>query len=233
MRERLIKRFFLLTVSLASLTQNFLFAQPSIAFTNKDPYWIMVGVSWNTVNDNEEHLPNLLDVTGSWNSLFYPSRLSFDKHIKKGWSWEVMSSFNRYQPTKIVNDLTGRSGVFFAVDGHVKHSFARRFNSAILDPYVGAGIGVTYRSLVSPGITPTANLALGTNIWFDDNLGIQLQVIGKLALGADIYTGPNDYVQYTAGLVYRKDKGKKRSTFHKKRHKWASKRKKKKKRNNK
>ena len=233
MRDRWLKGLLMLTLLRVCLASHSVHAQPSIAFTNKDPYWIMIGVSWNTVNDNEEHLPNLFDVTGSWNSLVYPSRLSFDKHIKKGWSWEAMASFNRYQPTKIVNDLTGRSGIFFAVDGQVKHSFARRFNSPILDPYVGAGVGITFRSLVSPTITPTANLALGTNIWFDDNLGIQLQVIGKLALGPDIYTGPNDYVQYTAGLVYRKDKGKKRSTFHKKRHKWASKRKKKKRRNNK
>lgn len=233
MWDRLIKSALILVFPCVFIVPCSVYAQPSIAFTNKDPYWIMIGVSWNTVNDNEEHLPNLFDVTGSWNSLFYPSRLSFDKHIKKGWSWEVMASFNRYQPTKIVNDLTGRTGIFVAVDGQVKHSFARRFNSAVVDPYIGAGIGVTYRTPVSPSITPTANLALGTNLWLSENVGVQFQVIGKLALGTDIYTGPNDYVQYTAGLVYRKDKGKKRSTFHKKRHKWASKHKKKKRRNNK
>jgi len=233
MRRPLNIKALILVLFLTGSSVFSLFAQPSIAFRNKDPYWIMLGVSWNTVNDNEEHLPNLLDVTGSWNSLFYPARVSFDKHVKKGWSWEAMASFNQYKPNKIVNDLTGRSGIFFAADFHVKHSFARRFNSTVLDPFVGAGLGITYRTLVTPPITPTANLALGANIWVSNQVGIQLQMIGKLALGADIYTGPNDYVQYTAGLVYRKEKGKKRSTFHRKRHQWTSKKSKRKKKNTK
>lgn len=195
--------------------------QPSAINRKKNPYSWMFGISWNIVDNNEEKLPNLFDVKGSWNYLLYPTRISIDKYARKGWSYEGMVAYNRYTDDKIINDTTGISGIFLSGDFHVKYSFYRFMTSAKwFDPYLSAGLGFSYHSPLERKMTPTVNLALGMNFWVTKSWGIQLQTIGKLALVSDIYVSKMDYFQYTAGVVYRKQPNKKRHNYHKKRHGW-------------
>lgn len=199
-------------------------AQPSIIKTRKNPYKWMFGLSWNFVNDNEEKIENLGDVSKSWYGMYFPTRISIDRYLRKGWSWELMAAYNQFKPKHIINDSSGRAGTFFSTDFHMKFSPYKRINSKVLEPYVSAGLGITYRSqYVKGAITPTANLAVGANLWLSEQFGIQLQAIGKLAVSDKIYVTKNDYFQLNAGFVYRKGPSKKSNHFDRKRHQWTNK----------
>ena len=199
------------------------FAQPQSIDRKKDPYKWMFGIGWNVVNDNEEKLPNLYDVSGSWNYLYFPTRLTIDKYARRGWSYEGAIAYNNYTSSKIINDSTGRSGTFVSGDFSVKYSFWRFMGKARwFDPYLSSGIGFTYRQPLSAPLTPTANLSAGANFFFSRSWGINFQVTGKLALVSDIYVSRYDYFQYSLGVVYKKQQSKRPDHFNKKRHKWTN-----------
>ena len=84
-----------------------------------------------------------------------------------------------------------------------------------IEPYLSFGMGLTYRKPLEKKVSATVNLALGTNIWVTNNIGIQLQVMGKKALAVDLFKTPYNYFQYSAGVVYRQDKMKPKNTFKK------------------
>ncbi len=196
-------------------------AQPSSINRKKNPYSWMFGVGLNFVDDDGQAFSNLFDVKGSWNYLPYPTRISIDKYIKKGWSLEGMVAYNRYSTSKLINDTTGLSGIFVSGDFHVKYSFYRFFSpTKWFDPYISMGLGVTYRSIMSSPMTPTCNIALGANFWFSKSWGLQVQTMGKLGLVSDIYTSKTDYLQHTVGIVYRKQPKIKHRRNNKKQHKW-------------
>ncbi len=198
------------------------YAQPSSINRKKNPYSWMFGLSWNVVDDNGDAFSNLFDVKGSWNYLLYPSRISIDKYLKKGWSLEGMVAYNKYTAGKLINDTTGLSGIFVSGDFHAKYSFYRFMSSRkLLDPYISFGLGATYRQVMSSPITPTFNIALGANFWFSKSWGFQIQTMGKLGLVSDIYTSNTDYLQHTVGIVYRKQPKRKHSRNNKKRYGWT------------
>ena len=191
-------------------------SQPWKMLANKNPYDLMFGVSWNTVNDNEKPLGNLVDVSGSWHSSYLPFRFTVDKYIYRDWSVEAMLAFNKYRENKYVDGVTGYKGLFRSADFHAKFSPARRLGMDIIEPYLSFGLGLTYRKPLPKKVTPTINLALGTNIWVTNQLGIQLQIMGKKAIAADLFKTTYNYFQYSAGVVYRMDEIKVKNTFKKK-----------------
>jgi hypothetical protein len=219
--DLLIKNILTVSFSVLILT-TFSLAQPSSYNRKKNPYSWMFGISWNVVNDNEEKLPNLYDVSGSWNSLYYPSRITIDKYLRRGWSLEGSIAYSQYKSTKIINDSTGRSGIFLSGDFHLKYSYNHLIKrKKWFDPYYSFGLGFTYRSALEAPFTPTANLAIGSNFWFSRSFGIQTQVLGKLALVSDIYKSRYDYFNYSLGIVYRKQNFKKTNHFNKKKYGWT------------
>ncbi len=191
-------------------------SQPWKMLANKNPYDLMFGVSWNTVNDNEKPMTNLVDISGSWQSSYLPFRFTVDKYIYRDWSVEAMLAFNKYRENKYVDGVTGYKGLFWSADVHAKFSPARRLGMEFVEPYLSFGMGLTYRKPLPKKLTPTINLALGTNIWVTNQIGIQLQVMGKKALAVDLFKTPYNYFQYSAGVVYRQDKVKTKNTFKKK-----------------
>lgn len=197
-------------------------AQPAMMSRNRDPYKWMFGLSWNVVNDNEEKFANLLDISRSWNGLYYPSRFFVDRYLRNGWSWEAAIAYNQYKTSKIINDSTGRSGLFFSGDVNVKYSYNHLLKrNKWFDPYYSFGLGVTYRTALSNPLTPTLNGALGSNFWFSKKWGAQVQIAGKLALASDIYVSKNDYFQCSLGIVYRKHASRKSNHFNNKKHRWT------------
>jgi hypothetical protein len=198
------------------------FSQPTSINVKKDPYKWMFGLGWNVVNDNEEKLPNLIDVGGSWNYLYYPTRLTIDKYGKWGWSYEGALAYNRYTSSKIVNDSTGRVGSFASGDFAVKYSFWRFMKGARrFDPYLSAGLGLTYRQPFPTPLVLNGNLSAGFNYFFLRRWGLNFQITGKLAVVPDIYVSRYDYFQYSLGLVYKKQPSKSPDHFNKRKHKWA------------
>jgi hypothetical protein len=210
----LTKKAYILLLFLFSVS--FSWSQGWKMFANKNPYDLMFGLSWNTVNDNEKPLKNLVDISGSWQSSYLPFRFTVDKYIYRDWSVEAMLAFNKYREKKYVDGVNGYKGLFWSADVHAKFSPARRLGLEFLEPYLSFGMGLTYRKPLPKKVTPTINLALGTNIWVTNQIGIQLQIIGKKAIAADLFKTPYNYFQYTAGVVYRQDKMKSKNTFKKK-----------------
>lgn len=197
-------------------------AQPASLTTKKNPYKWMFGIGWNVVDDNGHTYDKLFDYEGSWNYLYYPSRLTVDRFLRKGWSWEAMGAYNEYTSSKLINDTTGLSGMFISADFHFKYSFRRIVPIKWFEPYMSAGIGFTYRDVRLEPLTPTVNVAFGGNFWITKKWGIQLQTIGKLGIVSDIYNSNTDYLQHTVGIVYRKDGSKKsRNNFNKKQYGWT------------
>ena len=218
--DSLMKNILIVSFSLL-ISTTFSLAQPTSYYRKKNPYAWMFGLSWNVVNDNEEKLQNLFDVSGSWNSLYYPSRITIDKYLRRGWSLEGSVAYNQYKSTKIINDSTGRSGIFLSGDFHFKYSYNHLIKrNKWFDPYYSFGLGFTYRSALNAPFTPTANLAIGSNFWFTNSFGISAQITGKLAIVSDIYVSRYDYFNYAAGIVYRRPAIKKSNHFKKKKFGW-------------
>lgn len=205
------------------LMLNLSLAQPSSINRKKNPYRWMFGISWSVIDDDGNAFGNLFDYQGSWNYLPYPTRLSVDKYIKKGWSLEGMAAYNTYTSSKLINDTTGVSGIFVSGDFHVKYSFNRFLptSSKWFDPYLTGGLGVTYRTVRANPLNPSVNLGLGMNFWLTKRWGLQLQTVGKLALVSNIYNSDADYIQHTAGIVYKMQPMKKGYKQSKSRYKWV------------
>jgi hypothetical protein len=200
------------------------FAQPASIQRKKNPYKWMIGLSWNIVDDDGNAYSNLFDIPGSWNYEYFPSRLSVDRYLRRGWSIEGSAAFNRYTSPKLINDTTGRSGIFVCADFQVKYSFSRFLRRVKwLDPYMAMGLGGTYRTTQDPNFTPLVTTTFGANFWFTRKWGIQVQTAGKLALSLDFFKTDADYLQHSIGVVYRFDPKKKSSNrFSKSQHKWIN-----------
>jgi hypothetical protein len=199
-------------------------AQPTAQSRKKKPYnWIITG-GYVVVNDNEEKLPNLFDVQGSWNFTSYPSFLSINKFTKKGISNEGVFTFTPYRTSAVVNDSSGVKGFLVSANYNYKLSLNQFIKmSQDLDPFLGIGAGFTYRNIEEGSLSITANLTLGLNYWISKKWGLQVQGVGKLALVPGIYRTRMDYIQYTAGVDYR-ILPKKKSKRPKKRYEWTQER---------
>jgi len=180
-------------------------AQPANQNRKKNPYSWIYSIGYVVVNDNEEKLPNLFDVQNSWNYAMFPSYFSINKFSKKGFSNEVVFTYTPYRTQAIVNGKPGVRG--FLVSANYAYKFnVNQFVKSMprdIDPFIAVGGGLTYRAIDSGGLTATANLHLGINLWLTKHWGIQAQGIGKLALVQDIYTTNKDYLQFTGGVMYR------------------------------
>lgn len=214
---------FVVACSFVLLMASNVFAQPTSIGHNKNPYKWMFGLSWSVVDDNGKPYTRLLDVVGSYNFEYYPSRITVDRYLKKGWSLELAFAYNMYKGSKLINGVVGVSGIFLSTDIHAKYSFYKFMSGRKrLEPYLSIGLGGTYRTTQNPTITPTVNLALGANYWFNQNWGAQIQTNGKVGVLPAFYTSSSNYIQHTIGVVYRMDERKKnRSDFDKRRYPWA------------
>jgi hypothetical protein len=196
---------FILFLSLCFQLQ--FWAQPSKIINNKDSYNIMFGASWVMLDD--DGLGANPFNFGQYHSLLFPTRVFFDKYIYQGWSVEGAGAFTKYNPEKLVNDSLNITGSLFSIDANIKYSAYKLLGSGAIDPYVGLGAGVTFRSLdarnTAKTFSPTINVSLGLNLWVSNNLGFQVQTAAKLGLTDFFKT--SDYFQHTAGIVIRIEKG--------------------------
>lgn len=197
-------------------------------YIRRNPYKWMMAVSWNVVEDSGEQLGGAFDVPRTWNYQYFPSQLSFTKNYWKKWSWEILGSYNKYnEGTRInLNDTT--EGMFLSFDAHSHYSFAkhdlRRGKIAKFEPFIFAGLGLTYRQNTSYEVTGTINVGAGLNLFFTKSLGLQFRAIGKYGIGTQIWSPELNYMHYSAGIVYRAlPKKGVQPKNNKPRHKWIKK----------
>ena len=178
-------------------------AQPTKKITNQDNYAWQFGASWLLTDDDGYELNPFS--SSKLHSAPYPTRIFIDKYIYNGWSADGALGFQKYDPTKPVNDSMGITGSMISTDFALKYSFYKQLGRGIVDPYIGAGIGATLRTSdkrnTAKTLSPTCNFTVGCTFWMSSKLGLQVQGTMKLGL-TDLFKS-SDYMQYSVGLTYR------------------------------
>lgn len=181
-------------------------AQPTKKMTNRDNYAWQFGASWLLTDDDGYELNPFSSST--FQSAPYPARVFVDKYIYNGWSTEGAIAYQKYDPTKLVNDSMGITGSMISTDFALKYSFYKQLGRGVFDPYVGSGLGMTLRTSdrrnTAKSFSPTANFTIGCTFWMSSKLGLQAQ--GTLKLGLTDLFKSSDYMQYSLGLTYRIEK---------------------------
>ncbi len=203
------------------------YAQPYKTIKTYKPYKWMLGISWSAIDDDGRQFEGLFDYA-NWNYMVYPSKLSLDRYFKYGWSMEIAATYEQYKPGLLVNDSTNAYGTFFAFDVNGKYSFYQKYAPRMrwLDPYFTFGVGYTYRDCANTAKhVPTVNLGFGINFWIVKSIGIRLHSNAKIGVYPGFWTTHTNYLQHSAGLVFRWGEGKKSSNgdFGRKKNKWTHK----------
>lgn len=216
----------LLIVLILFSIQAVAYAQPYKTLKEIKPYKWMVGVHWTAIEDDGTPL-SIFCQGRTWNYLYYPTKLTVDRYFKSGWSLEVAAAYTQYLPSKRVNEQIGISSIFFAADVNVKKSLYYLYapRHRWIDPYFTLGAGYTFRSNanVAPSV-PTLNVGFGFNIWMAKWMGLQFHSNAKLGLFPFFWdcSAHTNYLQHSAGLVFRWGAGKNSNgEFGKKKHKWT------------
>ncbi len=121
----------------------------------------------------------LYNVTDHWNILPSVSYIGISKHVGDGFSVGARGSLNKIEK---LGNADGFDLSHYAIDGTVKYNFLK---NKMIDPYIEVGGGYTWIDEIGAG---TVNGALGINIWFTENLGLNLQSGYKHAF-EDYYIG--------------------------------------------
>ncbi len=202
------------------------FAQPHDWMPKPKPYTWMFGLGWNAVDDDGRPFCQPFDAPQSWHIRPYPTRLNVDRYLNKGFSVEFTGAYNRYNGANLVNGSTGLGGTFISLDLNGKYSFYNLMSVNWFDPYVSLGFGGTIRSAYPTTFVPTLNSAIGANFWVYKNWGIQLQTSAKFGIKSDFYRTDANYLQHSAGIVYKIEPGmKKNKSNDKRRYPWIRKKK--------
>lgn len=211
----------ILVFAIALLSVSSLAAQPLHWMGQRKPYKWQFGIGWNAVDDDGRGFCQAFDVQQSWNIPVFPSRFMVDRYLKYGLSVEFAGAYNEYTENKLINGMTGQSGLFLSGDLNCKFSFYQLLQIQWLDPYASLGIGGTHRDAYDQTFVGTLNASVGVNFWVYRNWGIQLQSSGKLGVGNELLTGNTNYIQHTAGIVYKLQERSWHTSPHKKRYKWT------------
>jgi len=155
----------LLVVGLLILASN------SIQAQNEDNPW-QIGFGVNAVDfyptgkvssfGNE-----LFNANDHWNILPSISYVGLSRHVGDGISVGVRGSLNRIKKIgdDAVNDLS-----YYGMDGTIKYNFIK---NTTIDPFIEIGGGYSWVADIGAG---TLNGGIGTNIWFNENIGLTLQM---------------------------------------------------------
>lgn len=209
--------FLTFTISLA-------YSQPYKTIKAQKPYKWMVGVSWSVIDDDGRPFSGLFDIANSWNYMYYPTQISVDRYLKNGWSLEASATYTQYPSSHLINGVTGLSSTFLNVDVNGKYSFYNHLSLKMrwFEPYFTFGLGYTYRNNANadPHV-PTVNLGYGMNFWVHKNVGIRLHSQAKFGVFPNVWATSSNYLQHSAGFVFRWNERKKsRGDFDKRRYKW-------------
>jgi hypothetical protein len=169
------------------------------------------GMGWNIISDDGDPWHHQFAAKKTWNLPPYPTNLSLDGYFKKGISFGVDFSYNRYKTGKLINgDELSPSG-FFAVDASCKYNFCELYDfnkliglgdNKVFDIFGTGGFGYTSRHTQTVQGVATLNLGFGMNAWVYENWGIQLQAQSKFGLCSPFFKTPANYLQYNFGVIY-------------------------------
>ncbi|WP_090124290.1 OmpA family protein [Lutibacter oricola] len=120
------------------------------------------------------------------------TRVSVGRYLTDGFSFEVGGTLNKIEK---IGDVVASDLSYFAVDGALKYDLNNVIGeTAWFDPFLHVGGGYTWMDDWGTG---TANGGLGANIWFNENVGLNIQTNYKHAFESNI----KQHFQHSAGLV--------------------------------
>lgn len=160
----------------------------------------------NVVDDSGNKGEDLFDVSQAWNFVPYPSRFGIGRRFENGLDIEMAATYNRYKKGKVIDFIEAAKSVpYIALDARLTYSVSQIFGSSgWFDPYVGAGFGFASANEVGRG---TFNGVLGFRTWFSDSFALDLNTVGKWALGGSALA--TNHLQHAVGIVFQIRKSKK------------------------
>jgi OOP family OmpA-OmpF porin len=161
------------------------------------------GLHEHIVIDNGKEYQFKFD-TKNWQLTPFPSKISAEAYLKKGWGLQTEFAYVNYKANTVVDNATLlKDNTFFAADLNVRYHFETLYlKPSFFDPFLTAGYGFTYRSAVNKTQTSigTTNLGLGVNFWIYKGFGLSLQTVGKFALKGG---AKSNYLHHSVGVVYK------------------------------
>lgn len=189
--------FSLLTLAAVSTTSAQTFAQRIKNTT------LVFGLHEHIVIDNGKEYQFKFD-TKNWQLTPFPSKITAEAYLKKGWSLQTEFAYTGYKANSTVdNVIQTKANTFFAADFNIRYHFETLFlKQSFFDPFLTAGYGFTFRSGVhnTQNSTGTNNLGLGMNFWIYKGFGLSLQSVGKFALKGG---SKSNYLHHSVGVVYK------------------------------
>ncbi|WP_298754894.1 hypothetical protein [uncultured Psychroserpens sp.] len=131
-----------------------------------------------------------------------PLALSVQHRWSRYLSVEQDFTMNRFKITsRIDNGSLPEEFNYFSTNTYVKYFFSDElFPEALwLDLFVGGGLGI----FSIDELNTSANLALGGAYWFNSNIGVRLQGVGKFAFNAKDNRFDNNHFQYVLQVMFR------------------------------
>lgn len=133
-----------------------------------------------------------VNVGDHYNILPSVSKITVSRYIADGFSFEVGGSLNKI--TK-VGDNSASDLTYYAADGALKYDLNKVIgDTSWFNPYASVGGGYTWLDELGTG---TFNGGLGFNLWFTDNLGLNVESKYKHSFGSNIV----QHFQHSLGLV--------------------------------
>ncbi len=133
------------------------------------------------------------NVEDHWNILPSISTVAVSRYVGDGFSVGVRGSLNRidsWGDTR-VDDLS-----YYGVDGTINYDLGGVLGWNTFDPFVQVGGGYTWIDEIGAG---TLNGGLGFNLWFSENIGLNVQSTYKHSF--EDYLAP--HFQHVAGIAVR------------------------------
>lgn len=161
---------------------------------SNNPWALGIGVNAVDIYPTGEDAPlggyfdEFFNVGDHYNILPSLSRISVGKYLGSGFVFTAAGSINRIDK---IGDMAADDLSYYGLDGAFTYNF---IPEATFDPYLGVGGGYTWVDEIGAG---TLNGTLGFNLWFSDNIGLNIQTVYKHSF--------EDYVpkhwQHSVGLA--------------------------------
>lgn len=153
------------------------------------------------MDDDGKPFNKVFDTKNSWN-IFPSGKLAIEKECRYNWDIELALTYNSLKAGKTLNNRVSASDeTLFAVDLNGKKILTRLFR---IEPYLFSGFGYTMRTASRYKDIATLNAGFGFNIWAIDNvLGFNIQGSGKFGLTSPLLKTGSNYLQHSAGLIWK------------------------------
>ena len=136
----------------------------------------------------------------NWNTSPTISKLSIEKHLGEFFAAELTGSFNKISARKVQNGSTQTQDFnYLGFDLNGKFYFDEFiFKKSPLNAYLLIGVGSYTSNKLN---NQSGNMGIGLAYWFQPNLGIRIQTVGKYAFDKDQIL--NNHIQHSAEIVLR------------------------------